>query len=38
MRSIADGGLSPRKETPYPARFARHLLPTGEKEGSLLTS
>src|SRR5471032_991573 len=26
-------GLSPRIETPHPARFARHLLPQGEKEG-----
>jgi len=25
-------GLSPRIETPHPARFARHLLPQGEKE------
>src|SRR3977135_4273918 len=24
-------GLSPRTETPHPARFARHLLPQGEK-------
>src|SRR5436305_11759186 len=24
-------GLSPRIETPHPARFARHLLPQGEK-------
>src|SRR5436189_5326588 len=24
-------GLSPRKETPHPAHFARHLLPQGEK-------
>jgi ribonuclease HI len=28
-------GLSPRIETPHPARYARHLLPQGEKEERL---
>src|SRR6478735_8294081 len=28
-------GLSPRIETPHPARCARHLLPQGEKERKL---
>ena len=28
-------GLSPRIETPHPARFARHLLPQGEKGRAL---
>jgi hypothetical protein len=32
-RSEATGeGFSPRRKTPHPARFARHLLPQGEKE------
>jgi protein PhnA len=31
---VTGEGLSPRIETSHPARFARHLLPQGEKEES----